>query len=246
VHSGHPDFIFVAEVYWDLEWALQQQGFDFTYDKRLYDCLRGQQAQSVREHFWTSGDYQSKSARFLENHDEPRSASVFPPDAHRAAAVLTFLCPGLRFFHQGQLQGWQRKIPVQLCRAPEQPADRQIEAFYLRLLELLRQDIVRNGEWRLLECTPAWEGNPTWDSFIAFAWRGAGSRCWLVTVNYAQHQSQCYLRLPFPEWGKASLHLNDLLSPASYARDGDDLLQRGLYLDLPAWGYHVFEVIPLG
>jgi hypothetical protein len=65
-------------------------------------------------------------------------------------------------------------------------------------------------------------------------------------VNYAQHQSQCYLRLLFPEWGKASLHLNDLLSPASYARDGDDLLQRGLYLDLPAWGYHVFEVIPLG
>ena len=36
-----PDFCFMAEVYWDLEWTLQQQGFDYTYDKRLYDRLRG-------------------------------------------------------------------------------------------------------------------------------------------------------------------------------------------------------------
>ena len=34
-----PDFRFIAEAYWDLEWALQQQGFDFCYDKRLYDRL---------------------------------------------------------------------------------------------------------------------------------------------------------------------------------------------------------------
>ena len=32
------------------------------------------------------------------------------------------------------------------------------------------------------------------------------------------------------------------MSSAVYDRDGDDLLARGLYLDMPAWGYHVFEV----
>ena len=40
VGSAVPDFCFMAEVYWDLEWTLQQQGFDYTYDKRLYDRLR--------------------------------------------------------------------------------------------------------------------------------------------------------------------------------------------------------------
>jgi hypothetical protein len=32
------------------------------------------------------------------------------------------------------------------------------------------------------------------------------------------------------------------MRPISYRREGDDLLARGLYLDMPAWGYHVFEV----
>jgi hypothetical protein len=235
----------MAEAYWDLEWMLQQQGFDFTYDKRLYDRLREAHAHPVRDHFRADPDYQGKSARFLENHDEQRAASAFPLDMHRAAAVLAFLCPGLRFFHQGQLQGWQKKIPMQLCRAPEQPKQPQIEMFYGRLLDLLRQDLPRNGEWQLLECSPAWEGNPTWDNTIAFAWRGVDGKCWLVVVNYAPHPGQCYLRLPFPEWAGTSLHLNDLLSAASYSREGDDLLSRGLYLDLPAWGYYVFEVIDL-
>jgi hypothetical protein len=29
----------MAEVYWDLEWTLQQR-FDYTYDKKLYDQLQ--------------------------------------------------------------------------------------------------------------------------------------------------------------------------------------------------------------
>ncbi len=39
VKTVHPNFIFMAEVYWDMEWDLQQQGFDYCYDKRLYDRL---------------------------------------------------------------------------------------------------------------------------------------------------------------------------------------------------------------
>ena len=93
VREASPDFCFMAEVYWDLEWTLQQQGFDYTYDKRLYDRLRHGEARPVREHFWADMDYQIKLARFLENHDEPRAAAVFPQDMHRAAAVPL---PGFR------------------------------------------------------------------------------------------------------------------------------------------------------
>jgi glycosidase len=104
VRRGHPQFRFMAEVYWDLEWTMQQQGFDYAYDKRLYDRLREGHARPVREHLRAGLDYQDKLARFLENHDEPRAAAAFAPEVHEAAAVVTFLSPGLRFFHQGQLQ----------------------------------------------------------------------------------------------------------------------------------------------
>ena len=114
VRERAPGFCFMAEVYWDLEWTLQQQGFDYTYDKRLYDRLRDGHARPVREHFHAGLDYQNKMARFLENHDEPRAAATFPADVHQAAAVITFLSPGLRFFHQGQFEGRRKRISPHL------------------------------------------------------------------------------------------------------------------------------------
>jgi hypothetical protein len=61
-------------------------------------------------------------------------------------------------------------------------------------------------------------------------------------VNYAGNQGQCYVRLPFADLAGRAVRLRDLMSPAVYERDGNDLLARGLYLDLPPWGRHVFEL----
>ena len=243
IKEKYPSFVFMAEVYWDKEWSLQQQGFDYTYDKRLYDRLRESKARSVREHFWADLEYQRKSVRFLENHDEPRAAAIFSADIHQAAAILTYCCPGLRFFHQGQLQGWSQKISIHLCRGPEQQNNQNLEMFYRQLLDCLHLQIVRQGSWQLLECTPAWEENRSWNNYIAFAWEGEGERRLLITVNYAPSESQCYVRLPFPELKEQMFRLEDLMSTASYERWGNSLLSPGLYLDLPAWGYHIFDLI---
>jgi hypothetical protein len=34
------------------------------------------------------------------------------------------------------------------------------------------------------------------------------------------------------------------MNDVAYDRAGDDLNARGLYLDMPAWGYHAFGVQP--
>jgi hypothetical protein len=242
VRERAPDFCFLAEVYWDLEWTLQQQGFDYTYDKRLYDRLRAGHARPVREHFWADRDYQNKLARFLENHDEPRAAATFPQATHEAAAVITFLAPGLRFFHQGQFQGRTKRISPHLGRAPDEPLNQELAKFYDRLLGVLRRPAVRRGEWRLLECVPAWEGNWTWDCFVAFAWHGAGEERLLIAVNYAGNQSQCFVRLPFTDLGKDRWRLTDLMGDATYDRDGDDLQGRGLFLDVRPWQASVYSI----
>ena len=246
VRRSHPQFRFMAEVYWDLEWTMLQQGFDYAYDKRLYDRLREGHARPVREHFRAGLDYQDKLARFLENHDEPRAAATFSADVHEAAAVITFLSPGLRFFHQGQFQGRKKRISPHLVRAPQEPLDERLEAFYDRLLAALRRPALRQGNWQLLDCTPAWEGNWTWDCFLVFAWQGAGDEQLLVTVNYAPNQSQCYVRLPFADLGDGQWRLEDVIGDATYAREGNDLQARGLYLDEPPWRAHVFSLTRLG
>jgi hypothetical protein len=240
-----PGFCFMAEVYWDLEWTLQQQGFDYTYDKRLYDRLRDGHARPVREHFLAGLDYQNRLARFLENHDEPRAAATFSPEVHEAAAVITFLSPGLRFFHQGQFEGKKKRISPHLCRGPDEPIDQKLKQFYERLLAVLRHPVVRKGQWQLLECIPAWEGNWSWDCFVAFAWQGPGGDRLLVAVNYAPNQSQCYVRLPLADLGNGHWRLQDLLGDAQYDRDGSSLESRGLYLDVPPWHCQVFTMTRL-
>jgi hypothetical protein len=242
VRERVPGFCFMAEVYWDLEWTLQQEGFDYAYDKRLYDRLREGHARPVREHFHAGLDYQDKLARFLENHDEPRAAATFTPEVHQAAAIITFLTTGLRFFHQGQFEGRRKRISPHLVRAPLEPRDEELRQFYEQLRGVLRQPAVREGRWQLLECAPAWDGNWTWDCFLAFAWEGPAGDRLLATVNYAPNQSQCYVRIPFPDLAGRSVRFKDLMGPASYDRDGNDVVSNGLYLDLPPWGYHVFEV----
>jgi hypothetical protein len=242
VRRKHPNFRFMAEVYWDLEWTLQQQGFDYTYDKRLYDRLREGHARPVREHLHAAPDYQTKLARFLENHDEPRASASFDPRVHRAAAVITYFIPGLRFFHQGQFEGRKKRISPHLVRGPEESPDREMEEFYDHLLASLRKPIVKSGEWQWLDCQPAWDGNGSWDSFVVHAWRGSRGERMLITVNYAPHPSQCYLKLPFPEMKNRSVRLKDSLNSACYEREGNELLERGLYLDLQPWSYHVFEL----
>ena len=242
VRKGAPGFCFMAEVYWDLEWTLQQQGFDYTYDKRLYDRLREGHARPVREHLHAALDYQIKLARFLENHDEPRASASFDPLVLRAAAVITYFIPGLRFFHQGQFEGRKKRISPHLVRAPEESPDKELEEFYDQLLAILRRPIMKSGEWQSLACQPAWDGNGSWDAFVAHAWRGPGSERMLIAVNYAPHSSQCYLKLPFPEMKNHSVRLKDLLSSVLYTREGNDLLDRGLYLDMQPWSYHVFDV----
>jgi hypothetical protein len=110
---------------------------------------------------------------------------------------------------------------------------------------VVRQPIVRDGKWQLLECAPAWGGNWTWDCFVAFAWTGDKGERWLVVANYANNQSQCFLRLPFADLS-GRWHLKDLLSGIEFDRDGAELQGQGLFLDVPQWQTHVFALTALG
>jgi glycosidase len=242
IKRRRPEFIFIAEVYWDMEWELQQAGFDFTYDKRLYDRLVARQARAAREHLMADPQFQDRSLRFLENHDEPRAAAAFQPAGmHMAAAVVTFTVPGLRFFHEGQLEGRRARASMHHGRRVPEERDQELAAFYDRLLGVLRRPEVHEGSWRLLSPRQAWDGNPTWDRFIGGLWE-SGERRLLTVVNYGDTQAQCYLAVDVPSFAGRRVTMTDLISDARYERDGREMSTVGLYLDLPPWGRHVFEI----
>jgi hypothetical protein len=239
VRGRRPDMLFVAEAYWDLEWALQQQGFDHCYDKRLYDRLLHESPGDVRAHLLADVGYQRRLLRFLENHDEPRAAATMPPDKERAAAVTIATLPGATLWHEGQFEGRRVRPPVFLARRPDEPVDAELRAFSHRLLDAVHASGVRDGEWRPLDCA-GWPDNPTHENLVAWCWRGESRH--LVVVNLSDRPAQARVRLPWDDLGGRRWRLQELLGDAVYEREGGELAGDGLFVALDGWRWHLVSV----
>jgi hypothetical protein len=239
VRKRNADFKFIAEAYWDLEWELQQHGFDFCYDKKLYDRLEHESAESVRLHLLADMSYQERLVRFIENHDEPRAAATFSPEKVRAAAILAATLPGARLFHEGQFQGRKVRLPVFLGRRPKEQEDQGLIAFYRGLLAAVGNDVFRNGTWQLCERT-GWPDNQTCTNLIACCWFKGDDR-YLVVTNFSDIQSQGNVWLTWGALQDKMWRLTDVLTGSIYERRGDEMLRDGLYVDLQPWGTHLFR-----
>ena len=231
----HPDFVFAAEAYWDLEWQLQQVGFDFCYDKRLYDRLLHEGPESVRGHLHADLDYQRRLVRFLENHDEPRAASEFPPAAERAAAVAVATLPGATLWHEGQFEGWRVRLPVFLGRRPPEPIDDELRAFYEALLPVAAT--VRRGDWTLCSAS-GWPGDQSCDQLLSWCWKDGPERS-LVVVNDGDGVASGRVHVPWDDVSGQPWRLDDLLSGEKFERDGNEIAAEGLFVQLPPRGFHV-------
>mgnify|MGYP003393107504 CR=1 FL=1 len=245
VKTARPDFLFLAEVYWDLEARLQTLGFDYTYDKRLRDQLVHRQPWAVQPGLReATPEFIRASVHFLENHDEPRVAPLLTFEEHRAAALLILGLPGLRFLNEGQLSGARHFTRVQLGRRPTETHDPHIVELYEQLLTTLKQTAVGHGSGEVLHPTPAWAGNPTAQSFNIAQWQTAPPEFDLVVVNLAPHRGQCRVVLQVRELARHTWQMDDLLGDEAYQRSGNDLANDGLYLDLPAHGAQLFHFRP--
>jgi hypothetical protein len=239
-----PGLLFLAEAYWDLEWRLQQLGFDFTYDKRLYDRLLHGSPDEVRDHLRATPEYQRKSARFIENHDEPRSLVAFGARAEGAAVVMSTL-PGMRFYHDGQFEARRAHVPVQLGVVGDEPVtagDARIVEAYRRLLAIVDAPVFHQGDWRLHEITPGDGGSR---ELVAWQWR-AGGDLRLVVVNLGSDAADGRIDIASELPAGDSFVFEDLLAGPGYPPSTllrADLASDGLYVRLEAGRAHIFSIV---
>lgn len=239
IKKVHPDFLFIAEAYWDLEYTLQQQGFNFCYDKRLYDRLEHESAESVRLHLCADPEYQEKLLRFIENHDEPRAAATFLPAKERAAAVTTSTLPGARLFHEGQFEGRKIRIPVFLGRRPAEPVNPELQSFYKKLLNGINTPLLRSGRWTLCDRS-GWPDNSSYQNLVAWSWVNDDDR-YLIVVNLSDNVAQARIRVPWCDAGGETWRLFDALTGVTYDRDGYEMEGLGLYVELGPWNCNLFR-----
>jgi glycosidase len=241
VREVHPNFLFLAEAYWDLEWALQQQGFDYCYDKRLYDRILHGPAEQLRLHLLADDDYQQGLVRFVENHDEPRALSAFGASRSQVAAVAALTQTGARLVHNGQIEGATVHLPVFLGRYPDEPIDSALLGFYHSLLQALADPTFRVGRWRLC-ARSGWPGDDRYLNLVAWCWEG--DTRWLIVVNLSDNAVAGLVRTPWAELQGRQWQLTDPTQNIAYQRSGDDLVN-GLFVELDAWQWQMFRIDPL-
>lgn len=240
VKVKQPEFKFIAEAYWDLEWVLQQQGFDFCYDKKLYDRMEYNDAETVRQHLLADLAYQNKMIRFIENHDEPRAAAIFPDGKSQAAALAILTLPGAKLLHEGQIEGLKVRLPVFLGRRMAEQSDSGLAEFYKHLLECTNNDVFRSGEWQLCE-QRGWPDNSSYQNILAWCWT-KDEKYFLVVINFSDKTSQALVKVPLDKLRDITWRLHDTLSNQSYDRNGSEMLDAGLYIELGPWKFHFFQL----
>jgi hypothetical protein len=242
IKGQHPGFVFLAEAYWDLEDRLCDLGFDYAYDKKLYDLvLHGD--WGVTGHLQGLGNKNGRRAHFLENHDEPRINAKLPFEAHTAAALLVMGLPGLRFLHDGQLDGRRRFARIQLSRRADEAKDQGVADIYDRVLSSIRGTAVGRGQWHLPETRPAWDGNTSHFAFTLVQWQTAGDAKHfdVVVINNSNQGAQCRAMLTAQGLGQGTWTLRDVLSHEQYEREGEDMVENGLYLDVGPHAAQLFR-----
>lgn len=234
--QAHPRFTWIAEVYWDMEWQMQQLGFDYCYDKRLYDRLvvanLGAPAtvEPIAEHLQAEIGYQNRLVRFVENHDEPRATAAFPPERLRAVTLVATTQPGARLFHEGQLEGRRTKVTVFLGRRPQESPDLALLAWSQRLIAALRHPVFHQGAWRLCSVQPA-------ENVLAWCWHDEASQTLaLAIVNLGDAPARVQVAAELPGL-TTSWELNDLLSDVEGPLhiNGEALTTEGIALNLLPW-----------
>ncbi len=241
--AQYPDFILIAEAYWGLEPEFLGQGFDFVYDKTGYDRLRQLDGPAFLRGLIEEDGRRSRMVRFLENHDEDRAAAAFPEEARRAVAVIHASAPGLRLFHQGQLEGRRLKLPVQLGRGPLEEDDVSFAAFYRRLLHLTREPLFKEGVCRVLPVLPPAPGDGSHHPLVALAFELAEPRS-VVVVNLGAQTASGFIQFPKGFWQDLEpVRLKDELSEPEtfYLRDRGELQSHGLYVLLKPYACHFLK-----
>src|ERR1700722_1628647 len=237
----YPGFLFVAEAYWDMEWELLQLGFDYCYDKRLYDRLAEGQTEQLRAHLGAAVSYQRRLLRFLENHDEPRAATVLSRAQNRVAAVALMTLPGAKLLQGGQTSGAKIRSSVHLGRCPEEIPDEELRSFYEALLEIVQSADLRNGEWQLCQQC-GWPDNQSCRNLVSWAWQVA-QRKYVVVVNLSEQRGQGRIVLPWSDLGGGNWRVINLLPREDFgAISGEDLLADGLYVDVNTHSFHLIEL----
>ncbi len=234
IKEKYPDFKFIAEVYWDMEWDLLQQGIDYCYDKRLYDRIMDYNIKGIKDHLTADFDYQKRLVRFIENHDEQRVAKRLEEKESKVAAVLVLSLPGMGLIHEGQMKGYKIKVPVQLKRRKIEEKNTQLFNFYQKILQIIGNNNIKAGQWELCEGTED-------EKIISYHWWDKSGE-YLIVINMSNQNVKTYINIPHLQVNSENVQFKDLITEKKSRHITDVIKKVGLLVELNDYDFLIFQI----
>jgi len=239
VKKENSDFKFIAEVYWDLEQVLQKLGFDFTYCKFYLDMFLNKDVIGIKSNLNKGEDFNNKSVVFIENHDEERSAKVFSSRIH--LVIISFLTmPGMKIIYDGQIEGEKIKFPVQLGKTPNVKISKGIKEFYDKMLEIVNDEVYKNGSFQLLTPLKFEDKNDFHENILAWYWK-TNKKLMITIVNYSSENSKCKIKLVNEKLFN-NIEIKCKLTKTSASIDSKKITEEGYPIELSKYEGKILEI----
>lgn len=236
VKAKYPNIKFFAEVFGELVMEMLNEGFDYAYEKGLLDVLMNDGIDTVKNYITYMRQWQEKTARFLENHDDNRAVAFFDKNEQKsfAAALIAYTLPSMRFFFQDCFYGYKNKLDVHLLRAQDEPKSESAEVFYDKLFKLINSDTMSNGKWEPVK----FNGRDGW-KFLSWKWLNAEEKI-IVVVNFSDAKGEGNVVISDVK-GEGEITIKDMLSDEEFKVDAEEVKTKGFTVSVSEWYGRVLQ-----
>lgn len=268
VAAEAPDTLLLAEAFWLMEgYFVRTLGMHRVYNSAFMNMLRdednGKYRAVMRNTLEFDLDIMKRFVNFMNNPDERTAIDQFG-DGDKYFGVCTVMCtlPGLPMFGHGQIEGFSEKYGMEYRKAykDEEPNAGLVGRHEREIFPLLhRRHIFAEASNFLLYDFFTTDGHVNEDVFaysnragderglVLYHNKFAATRGWVrMSVGYKDKANgqivQRSLRegLSITNDGNRYLIFRDLATGLEYLRNSGELCERGMYVELDAYKYHVF------
>jgi glycosidase len=265
-----PDTLLLAEAFWLMEgYFVRTLGMHRVYNSAFMNMLKMEENAKYRQTLKNVLEFEpeilKRFVNFMNNPDERTAVEQFGKEGkYFGATVLLVTMPGLPMFGHGQVEGFHEKYGMEYKRAYwDEPVDQQlVERHERQIFPLMRRRHIFSGSDQFV-LYDFYSGNHVNEDVFAYSNRSGGERGIILFHNkYATTSgwirfSCAYLRkdvnggsslvqrslaeaLEFNGDGRHYYSFRDYATGLSYLRNGRDLWEQGLYVEMGGYEYHAF------
>jgi len=268
IQAEAPDTLLLAEAFWLMEgYFVRTLGMHRVYNSAFMNFLKNEENDHLRLSFRNVLEFDpyilQRFVNFLSNPDEKTAVEQFgKEDKYFGACILMATLPGLPMFAHGQIEGLTEKYGMEYRKAywNESVDYHFVERHEREVFPLLRKRRMFAGveQFTLYDFFRA---DGTVDENVYAYSNGKGSDCVLVFFNNKFRETSGWVRtsVGFLDKERGTIRqrtlteglgltpgpgrylvMRDHISGLQYIRRVNELAEKGLFVTLGAYKYHVF------